>query len=139
MKKFVFPILTIAFLCLALGSCGATEAAEKTVDTFYEILKSKNYDNIEALIDQEALTIDPIETWQQILVNKESMGDLESYSKDTGFNTSINNGITTVKIDYTCEYTNGPIYEKFTLVDRGEGFKIRMYEYNVDKSALSAD
>ncbi|MDX2361507.1 MAG: hypothetical protein QNK23_11925 [Crocinitomicaceae bacterium] len=137
MKKFILPIIALTFVSILFTSCGQAAKAEKTVEQFYDMLKSEDYSKTESLLDEDALAINPIEDWVTLLENKESLGTLESFTKDMGFNTSIHDGITEVVISYTCDYSGTSVYEQFKLVDRGSGFKIYTYEYNLNESSLS--
>ena len=141
MKKLITPtILPLLFLVATLSGCGfgnEAEKAEKTVEQFYTLLAEKDYDKAMEMVDEESLAITPYENWKEILVQKETLGKFKGYKKEVGFNTHYNNGVTTVDLNYTCNFSKTKLHEHFTLAKRKEGFKILLYEYNIDKSKLS--
>ena len=59
------------------------------------------------------------------------------YTKGIGFNINSKNGITMVKLDYTCNYENRTIYERLKMVKRGNSYKIMSHEYNTEKGKLT--
>lgn len=128
MKK-LFPLAILAVLFVTLYSCGigvTAKSAEPTANKFYELLKERNYDKIELIIDDAA---GPKEDWIKVLQDQEVLGNLKSFKKKTGFHTSINNGVTTVELNYVCEYDNGTTDEKLMLKKVDKGFKLAGYEY----------
>jgi len=141
MKKLLFPvILPMLFITLAFSGCGFTEDASKAqtyVDDFYSYLSEKDYDKAMDMVDEDSKKITPEDEWLKILTQKENLGKFIGYEKDMGFNTHYNNGVTTVVLNYTCKYEEMDVYEKFTMVKRGDVYKIMSYEYNTDKSLLS--
>ena len=141
MKKIlstaVFPLLMLA---ATLNSCGIEEqnkAAESVAEKFYKNLSDKDYEKAMSLIDEESFEISTKEEWLAVITNKESLGKFLGYKKDIGFNINTKNGITTVKLDYTCNYEHHTLYERLIMVKRGEFYKIMFYEYNTDKDKLT--
>ena len=141
MKKLlsttVFPLM---MLTTALTSCGIgeqTKAAESVAEKFYKNLSEKDYDKAMSLIDEESFEISTKEEWLAVLTNKESSGKFLGYKKDIGFNIKTKNGITTVKLDYICNYEHRTLYERLIMVKRGESYKIISYQYNTDKGKLT--
>ena len=57
-------------------------------------------------------------------------------TSSTGFNYKSNNGISTVKLEYTFNTDLGFVYEALVLVDRGDGYKVMIASMNSDKSAV---
>lgn len=134
--------ILLSGLALILNSCGfgkEADKAEKYAAQFYAHMQKGDMDAILAMLDTEALAASPADTWITVIESKNTFGKLESFKKDIGFHTSINNGVTTVSLRYTCKYTNTEFHEKVVLVKRGKEFKILRYEYNQDKNQLSKD
>jgi len=141
MKKLLFPvILPMLFIATTFSSCGIGEdsaEAQTFVEEFYGYLSEKDYDKAMSMVDEDSKKITPQDEWLKILTQKESLGKFNGYEKSMGFNTHYNNGVTTVELNYTCNYEKMEVYEKFTMVKRGDVYKIMSYEYNTDKSKLS--
>ena len=119
----------MATLFIGSYGCGfgvTAKSAEPTANKFYELLKDRDYDKIELIIDDAA---GPKEDWIKVLKEQEVLGNLKSYKKKMGFHTSINNGVTTVELDYECEYDNATTDEKLMLKKVDKGFKLAGYEY----------
>ncbi len=134
--------ILFAGLALVLNSCGfkkEADSAEKYAEQFYQHMQNDNMPAIEKMLDAAALSASPADQWKEVIQRKNDFGKLESYKKDIGFHTSINNGVTMVSLRYTCKYTNLTFYEKLVLVKRGNEFKVYSYEYNQDKNQLSED
>ena len=114
----------------------STEAAEKVADEFHQKLDEGDTDYIiENLADLEGETT--TEDWHAFLELVQSWGPQSDRQKSTGFNKKINNGITSVKLEYTFELEEiGLVYEGIVLVDRGEGYKIFTVIMNSDKSVV---
>lgn len=142
MKKVIFSFILLLGFGFNMTQCGlgvVTEEAEKYADEFYNHMRNADYDGIIEMLDDEALAISPKEDWIAIIQQKDQYGKFEHLSKDMNFNTSINNGVTTVSFHYTAEYTNITFYEILKLVKRGNKFKILSYEYNNNKDALTTN
>jgi hypothetical protein len=141
MKNLLSAIaFALLILLTSLNSCGIGEqnkAAELVAEEFYKTLSDKNYDKAMSLIDEESFEISTKEEWLAVITKKESSGKFLGYKKDSGFNINKKNGITTVKLLYTCNYENHTIYERLIMVKRGESYKIMAYEYNTDKGKLT--
>ena len=141
MKKLLSTLVFhLLILTITLNSCGIgeqTKAAEIVAEKFYKNLSEKDYDKAMSLIDEESFEISTKEEWLAIITNKESSDKFLGYTKGIGFNINTKNGITTVKLDYTCNYENRTIYERLKMVKRGNSYKIMSYEYNTDKGKLT--
>lgn len=142
MKKII--ALSLLFVVPALiSACGGigknANEAEKVGERFYKNLENRDYDIIITMLDPEAVKASPVEDWKRVLENKEAYGELESWSKKIGFHSSINNGVSTVTLNYKTKYTQYDFHEKIIFVKRGDKYKILRYEYNTDVNALSAD
>jgi hypothetical protein len=141
MKKLLIPVIcSFLFLAIIFSSCsiGETSAeAQSIAEEFYGYLSDKNYDKAMELVDEESKTATDGDQWLMVLSQKEGYGKFLGFEKDIGFNTNYNNGTTTVKLNYTCDYEKFTLYEHFVMVKRGNLFKVMFYEYNTNKSLLS--
>ena len=141
MKKLLIPVIfSFLFLAIIFSSCsiGETSAeAQSIAEEFYGYLSDKNYQKAMDLVDEESKTAAASDEWLAVLSQKEEYGKFLGFEKDIGFNTNYNNGTTTVKLNYTCDYEKLTLYERFVMVKRGNLFKIMFYEYNTNKSDLS--
>jgi len=141
MKKLLIPVIcSFLFLAIIFSSCsiGETSAeAQSIAEEFYGYLSDKNYDKAMELVDEESKTATDGDQWLMVLSQKEGYGKFLGFEKDIGFNTNYNNGSTTVKLNYTCDYEKFTLYEHFVMVKRGNLFKVMFYEYNTNKSLLS--
>jgi len=108
---------------LFLSSCGSTDVAEKTADSFFLLLIKGKPEKANKFVstgfDAES-QLAAVKT----LASNERSGKLLKATKTAGFNTEINNGITTVKLPYELKYENETLNYEVVIVDRGEGFKI---------------
>ena len=113
-----------------MNGCGfgvKAKTAEPIATKFYEILQSKEYNKLEAIMDESAGSKDE---WMAVIdLQNEVLGDLKSFDKKLGFNTSINNGITSVELNYECQYENAVTDETLYLKQGKKGFKVTGYEY----------
>lgn len=128
--KPLFSFLSILSVLLLMNSCGfgvTAKTAEPTANKFYEVLQSREYHKLDALMDETAGSKDE---WLDVLeLQHEALGDLKSFDKKVGFHTSINNGVTSVELNYECEYENGITDETIYLKQVKKGFKVTGYEY----------
>ena len=110
-------------LGLFLTSCGSTDAAEKTSKKFFKLLISGEIENANKLV---ATGLDAETQLDQIkmLAEDPTMGKLVKAEKKMGFNTQVNNGITSVKLPYELKYEKQTLNREVTIVNRGAGFKI---------------
>ena len=142
MRSFILPITIFIGLALVINSCGfgmKSKAAEPYADEFYSHLKNHDYDAIVEMVDEEALKISPESDWRAVLEQKESLGELRSVKKKTGFHSEYKNGYTYVTLNYTLKYDDYKLHEKLLFIQRGGKFKIFSYEYNEDETKLTSD
>ena len=131
MKKSIFFFLGILFI---LGSC-STEAAEKVADEFHKKLDAGEVDYIvESLVDHEGSSDENLEEFRDFLTGVVRMGDQKNRQQTSGFSKKYNNGVTTVKLNYTFEVDGEIVYERLVLVDRDNGYKILMVTMHPDES-----
>ncbi len=129
MKILHLPAVIILALGIFLSGCGlASENKDATTvaDQFYSALQKGDLGGAAALCaTDEVLTTDG---WKELLYNNlNSVGDIKSFEKSGGFNVSIENGISTVKLAYTIEYAFGKSFDSLELSNNGTGFKIGKY------------
>ncbi|MBL7897550.1 MAG: hypothetical protein JNJ99_03360 [Crocinitomicaceae bacterium] len=137
MKRNFLVILTI--LTVIVTSCGVGPA-EETADEFHKKLDAGEYDYIvENLIDEEILNQTGPEVWYNMFDQIEALwGKAKERKQDFGFKSNMNNGVTTVQLDYVVEFEGYTVYERMFLVDRGKGSKISGVFMNEDKATLEA-
>lgn len=124
MKNYFFPILFLLGLTLCLTGCGKTGTAQKSSDKFFKLIIGKNYNAALKMIEGQSEKVEIMEALKSIGDDAKN-GKLLSFEKTFGFNTSMSNGITTVKLPYTLKYKYGERKCEVVLVDKGKGFKIR--------------
>lgn len=111
-------------LALTLSSCETTEKAEACADTFFlQVISGEHESASNFLADKPLEKFNKMEVVKLLSINPEQ-GKLLSASKNTGFQTNINNGISTVQLPYELTYENGTITYNVVVVDRGDGMKI---------------
>lgn len=136
MKKFNYLILSLTVVLTT--SCGINQS-EKVADEFHAKLDAGEYDFIvENLIHEDAISDLGTETWYTIFYEIENRwGKAISRDKDLGFESKTNNGVTRVKLDYTCTYPNVIVYERMFIASSESGeYKIFGLFLNEDKTAL---
>ena len=134
MKKIF--LLNILFL-LVFSGCQAVGNAERIADEFHEKLDAHDHDYIiDNLIDPESLESEGEDSWRGFLELISSWGEMTDRTSSSGFNYKSNNGISTVKLEYTFNTDLGFVYEALVLVDRGDGYKVMIASMNSDKAAV---
>ena len=134
MKKYFFLFIGLS---LFLTSCD-TGAAEKVADDFHQHFDKGDISYIcDNLLDTKT-TAEEKEGFRSFLQGVYNMGAITNRDKSLGFNEKINNGITTVKLNYTFEMNDETVYETLVFVDRGEGdgLKLLVVSMNPDKSVV---
>lgn len=127
-------LLLIGFT-LILASCG-TEKAEMVADDFHKHIDDKDYAYIcDNLVDDEADEDLPAQ-FATFLEQVDSWGDQTNRVKETGFSQKSNNGVTTVKFDYSFDTPDYHLFESIVLVNRADGYKIVTCVMNTDKEAV---
>ena len=114
---------------LTLYSCGlgqATEDAEKTAQVFHHHMREHHHTAILKMIDEEALQLTSKEEWMLLFSTiDQDFGQMKKVSQYLSFNTSINNDVTIVDLNYTIEFEERTVSEKITLRKQGnQEFKI---------------
>ena len=136
LTKKLIPFLFLPFLFLT--SCGSGDAA-KIADSYNDLLKAGNYDKIaDTKLSSDATSITPKSDWVGMFkwVGGE-LGDIKTIEKLSGFNSSMNNGITTVALRYQINYTdNSTIYERIILIRDEAEFEIAGIAWNENLDEL---
>jgi hypothetical protein len=124
MKKSHTLALLFMGICLMLTSCASTDKAEKTADKFFSLLIKEKYAEANKLV---ATGFDAAQQLAEVtrMGKNDENGKLLSAKKTMGFNTQINNGVTTVTLPYALKYEKTEQNVEVTLVDQGSGLKIR--------------
>lgn len=131
MKNPMRNISLLAFICSAflMTSCASKEAGEKTANEFYEALKAKDYETAFDLIDQDLFDQEGEEVIKSFITQKEVLGELKSFTQESGFKVMEQNGKSMVRLLYTTEYANKTLYE-YIVLGKSEGeYKIVSYAY----------
>ena len=134
MKK----VLALLTLSLIMFSCGIGNA-EKVAEQYHNNMKNKNFQAIiDGQLSMDATEISPKEQWLDLFNQVMSMGKLKKIEKISGFNSNINNGVTTVVLRYKYDFAGDTqdLYEKLILVKDGEEFEILGAAWNVDIDKL---
>jgi hypothetical protein len=134
MKVIKFLTISSAVLAiLCLNSCVNVDEAEKYANNFYEAMQAKEYQKLENLIDETMLASNSMEEIRAMIVQKESLGEMVSFQKETGHDYRESNGLTVVRFLYTVKYTDIMLYEYIRLTKRGDAYKVVNYGYYNDK------
>lgn len=124
MKKYAFSIFLFVGISFLFTACGSADAAEKTSNTFFSLLIKGQFAKAEKMVDRPpGDTTDFIEQMKAMGEDPVN-GKLKSAKKTVGFNTNINNGVTTVELPYVLVYEKGERRVQVVIVDRGGGNKI---------------
>lgn len=133
MKKLYLLFIPALFL---LGSC--TKEAEAFADKFHNKFDADEIDYIaDNMVDTKA-TDEEIEGFRSFLSDVRKEGKPENREKSTGFSKKTNNGVTTVRLNYTFELEGEKVYEGLVLIDRGEGYKLHIVSMHPDKSVVDS-
>tara|TARA_B100000508_G_scaffold141026_1_gene145347 strand:- start:129551 stop:129934 length:384 start_codon:yes stop_codon:yes gene_type:complete len=119
-------ILVIGLLLVA--SCGSSDKGQKFADKFFKLAIQGDYEKAGTMLEEKPNTnLDPVAAVESF-ANSPKYGKLKSAKKGLGFNTNINNGVTTIKLPYSLVYENGEYNTNVTIIDRGMGMKISYIE-----------
>jgi hypothetical protein len=136
MKKKIIPVFLLLFFA---AGCASVKESEKVADKFYNATKSKNYDMIIPLLDDEAIKATPGSVWVKVVKQKEGFyGDLVSY-KQTSFETNAQDNATFVILKFTVINTKKTSFEKIIFIKRNETYKIYNYKYNQTETERDQD
>lgn len=129
--------MRIAILFISLlfvfSSCGLGDSkkeAEKLSDKFHKELEAENSKAIIGMLHEEALAADPEARWIQLFEDIYAGGELKKVEQDLGFNSSVNNGIHTITLNYILEFDQGKLREQIVWrTDKDGNLKILSLDY----------
>lgn len=124
MKNQYVSFVLFLGMILAFTGCGSADAGEKTADQFFSYLIKGEYEKADQMIGRMPGDTTSYLPQMEVLGENPVNGKLKSAKKSMGFNTNVNNGITTVKLPYTLTYEKGTQNFEVIIVDRGDGYKI---------------
>lgn len=107
-----------------MTQCGSADAGAKTADKFFSAILDGDFEKAAAMVERDPLDSTDIIPNLMAIADNPVNGKLKSFKKSFGFNTKINNGITTVEVPYELKYEKGNKSFNVVIVDRGSGFKI---------------
>jgi hypothetical protein len=114
-------------------SCGTGDALQ-VADQFHEKLDNRAFDFIcDSLLDEAALEATPREEWMAVFETVSSWGTITNRKKTNSFSIKTNNGISTVKYNYTMNIGELFFYEALVLRKRGGTHKILNFAINTNK------
>lgn len=128
MKKIITLTLILFTGLASMTSCESSNKAEDIADKFFKHLQNEKYDAAINLLDTVALRGIDYRSQVEYMGNNQVNGKLMKAEKLFGFNTNVNNGVTTVKLPYALEYEKATVNFNVIVVDRGEGLKIEAIE-----------
>lgn len=122
-RLYSFSILfvSIAFLLSSCGFGDAAEKAEKQADKYHKFMKAGNENAMLNMIHEDGMKDDG-DRFRELMHTMATETTITKIEKTIGFNTSINNGVTTVRLNYTLHDKNhGTIIEEIVLQDSKDG------------------
>ena len=124
MKRGIFTFILLMAVTTVLTQCGSADAGKKTADEFFSRIIKKDFEKAASMIERPSG--DTTDFLQQVrwMENNPTNGQLLSFKKSIGFNTSISNGVTTVEIPYILRYDMGDQTVSVVIKNRGSGNKI---------------
>lgn len=134
-RLMIIPIIAAAGLFAA--GCEAAKGkpfAEKAVGEFHSQLNAQQFAQIYAAASPEfkKSTEEATAVGYFTLVHTK-MGEYKS-TNQTGFNASVDNGVSSVTLNYDTEYANGKASE--TFIYKVEGEKVSLVSYKVESDAM---
>ena len=126
--KSLKGIAILAIGLFVITSCESSDKGQQFADKFFTLAIQEDYDKASIMLEEKPNTnLDPVAAVRSF-ANSPKYGKLKSAKKGLGFNTSIKNGITTIKLPYSLIYENGEYNTNVTIIDRGMGMKISYIE-----------
>lgn len=124
MKRFyTFSLLLISTVFI-LSSCGLGDTAEKAetfADKYHNFLKAGNETAMLDMIHEEGMASDSA-SFVALIHKMATETTITKVEKKMGFNTSIKNGVATVRLDYILyDKEHGKIKEEIVLKDAEDG------------------
>ena len=135
MRKRAIFIIMCAIITI-MASCGAFKQCDDVGTSFYNCLKSQDYDQALQFLDDEAIKATPREIWLDGFKEKDrKLGLLLSVQRQD-FESNTKDNVTRLAIKYKNHYTNGVAYERLEFIERMGSFKITFYQYNEDSTLV---
>ncbi|MFT5857986.1 MAG: hypothetical protein ACI865_000070 [Flavobacteriaceae bacterium] len=114
---------------LLISSCASTDEGQKVADQLFKLIVEEKFDAAAELIElNPGITVDERIAIAESLGAHQTFGKLVKVKKTIGFNTSIDNGLTTVALPYKLKFEKGDYATTVTIIDRGNGFKLSSLE-----------
>ncbi len=133
--KMVRMTAILAMLIIVV-SCGAFKQCDEIGSDFYNYLKTRQYDLVVQLLDEEALKATPQQIWLDGLKEKDrQLGFLLSVQRRDFESYTVDN-VTRLAIRYKNQYSKGIVYERLEFIERNDDFKITFYKYNEDSTLV---
>lgn len=124
------PLLLISIL-FVLAGCGlkqSTNEATSVANKFNKHLKEHQFDELFKMLDNSIMEKHSEEEITAAFELVHSFGKIKSIKKGIGFNTNINNNVTTVELNYTITCEKRTFNEQLILVRTGDKpFKVSGY------------
>ena len=124
MKRFSLAFALLVGLSFLFSQCGSADEAEKFSDQFFTLIVKQEFEKAAEMMDRPLGDTTNFALQLQAFQNNPTNGQLLSFKKSMGFNTSISNGIKTVKLPYVLKYDKGNRSFEVTIINRGGGYKI---------------
>lgn len=126
----------ILAMLITVVSCGAFKQCDEIGSDFYNYLKTRQYDLVVQLLDEEALKATPQQIWLDGLKEKDrQLGFLLSVQRRDFESYTVDN-VTRLAIRYKNQYSKGIVYERLEFIERNDDFKITFYKYNEDSTLV---
>ena len=133
MKRFFLLLFALPFF---MTSCSNSDA-EAAADEFHKRMDNGEIDYaMEHLVDTENSTPEMIVDFKGVLETIHSWGKQENRKKTSGFNRGYHNGVSTVKLSYTCEIDGTLMHERLVMIDTDEGYKVLVIAINPDETIV---
>ncbi len=119
--SFSILLISLTFLFSSCGLGDASAKAEKQADKYHKFLRAGNENAMLDMVHEEGMKQDE-EGFRNIMHKMATETTITKIEKTTGFNTSIRNGVATVRLNYTLHDKNhGTITEEIVLQDSKDG------------------
>jgi len=133
MKTKLFLIILLFTFHLISTSCSSIADATTKGESFYNMIKNKQFNQIPLILDEQAYVLTKKENWISGIENiYTERGNLISFEK-TGIYTTVENDFTIIRLDYLVVYDNGTFSEQLRFIEKNEVHKIFEYNFNVKK------
>jgi len=133
MKTNVIFVIFLFIIIQFSTSCSSIADSSTKGETFYNLIKNKQFSEITKLLDNRAYVLTKKENWISGLEDiYNQRGNLVSFEK-TGIFTSIEDDLTVIRLDYKVVYENGKFNESLKFIETQGSYLIVEYNFNVNK------